>query len=857
MSTSDNFYVDRFRNFVALKFQLYNSLFMSLPFQKIEKTGILLSLFQNYCEEEFAKGSSPVRIIEEFFKQREGFDSIQLQNDLLFRFVQYTERQVVLFDALEDAAFSKVNDMAGKGTLKQLEMQVAQNKSEHALGEKLKSFAVQPVLTAHPTQFYPEEVLGIIRDLSKALQHNDTVLVNTYLQQLGKTPFFKQEKPSPYDEAVRLVWFLENVFYDACANIMVSLKRSFSDIVNVYNPVVRMGFWPGGDRDGNPFVNSDATWKVALALRGGILKCYYLQLRRLRRRLTFKGVEELLVALESKLYENVFIPDRQTSISKEELLDTMYQVRKIVVERHDGLFLHLVDNLIFKIHIFGLYFAVLDIRQDSSIHKKLFTELERLSLVPSGYGEMGEEEKISWLIANAKEVNGISFGEATLDDTMASMRMMKNVQMMNGEVGCNRYIISHATSPLDIMQVYALFLMSGWQRETLTVDIVPLIETIEDLKQAGAIMEALYRNGTYRKHLEQRGNTQVVMLGFSDGSKDGGYLMGNWSIYKAKETLSAVSKQFGISVIFFDGRGGPPARGGGKTHRFYAGQGKNIACREIQLTVQGQTISSNFGTVESAQYNLEQLVHAGIANELFTEKESTLSADDEQLLQEIADNSFIAYSRLKAHPRFMDYLLEISPLRFYSDTNIGSRPTKRGSGKMTMDDLRAIPFVASWSQLKQNVTGFYGVGTALQKAEAAGQLDRLQDLYKSSLFFRALIDNCEMALQKCFLTLTAHLRDSERFGAFWQMIADEYELTVQYILKLTGHQHLMEAYEVERMSVTMREKIILPLLTIQQYAMARIREIESSTLSDVNEGVYGKLVTRCSFGIINAARNSA
>lgn len=849
--------VKEFDNLIALKFQLYNSLFTSLPFQKIEKTGILLSLFQNRCEESYPKGKSPVQIVEDFFGSTEGFGTEQLQNDLLFRFIQYAERQVVLFDALEDAGFNRVNDITGKGTLKQLEMQVSQNQKEEELREKLKSFAVQPVLTAHPTQFYPEEVLGIIRDLSKALGKNNTEQVNIYLQQLGKTPFFKQKKPSPYEEAVRLIWFLENVFYDACANIMVNLKQSFPDIVNVYKPVVRMGFWPGGDRDGNPFVKSDTTWKVALALRSSILKCYYLQLRKLKRRLTFKGIEDLITPLEQRLYENVFIPYRQTSITKQELLDTMYQVRKIIVEQHDGLFLHLVDNLITKIHIFGLYFAVLDVRQDSSIHKKLYRELERMSLIPEGYNGLSDTDKIDWLTTHTCDLNGISFGEATLDDTPGSMRTMKDIQMVNGEVGCNRYIISHATSALDIMQVYALFLMSGWKEEGLTVDIAPLIETIDDLLNAGKIMEDLYRNETYRRHLERRNHTQVVMLGFSDGSKDGGYLMGNWSIFKAKETLTAVSKQYGISVIFFDGRGGPPARGGGKTHRFYASLGNKISSSEIQLTIQGQTISSNFGTVESAQYSLEQLVHAGIANELFSQKEPALSDDEEVLLQNLAEESFVAYSRLKEHPRFMDYLLEVSPLRFYSDTNIGSRPTKRGTGKMTMEDLRAIPFVASWSQLKQNVTGFYGVGTALQKVEQSGQLDRFRQLYHSSLFFRTLIDNCEMSLQKCFLTLTAYLKDDERFGEFWRMISEEYQLSVQYILKLTGHEHLMEDYEVERKSVALRERIILPLLTIQQYAMTKIRELEAAGAEDISESAYGKLVTRCSFGIINAARNSA
>src|SRR6185503_80454 len=183
----------------------------------------------------------------------------------------------------------------------------------------------------------------------------------------------------------------------------------------------------------------------------------------------------------------------------------------------------------------------------------------------------------------------------------------------------------------------------------------------------------------YKQHLKRRNNNQVIMVGFSDGTKDGGYLMANWSIYKAKEELTAISKEYGIDVVFFDGRGGPPARGGGKTHKFYASLGKNISSKEIQLTIQGQTVSSNFGTIDSAQYNLEQLIHAGISNEIFANKETILDEGEERLIQELAEISFESYTQLKDHPDFVDYLVHASPLRFYSDTNIGSRPAKRGA----------------------------------------------------------------------------------------------------------------------------------------------------------------------------------
>ena len=309
--------LQQFNNNVGIKYQLYNSLFSSLPFHRIEKTGILLALLLSNCEEGFKKRLSPAEILDDFFLKHTVYQEEKEKLDLLFRFIQYVERQVVLFDALEDAAFTEVKDMNGAGTLKQLQLEVMQQGKENELAQKLKDFSVRLVLTAHPTQFYPGAVLGIINDLSKALAENNTAQVNMYLQQLGKTPFLQKQKPTPYDEAVSLIWFLENVFYTAAGRIISFLKNEFPDAVHENNPIINMGFWPGGDRDGNPFVTADITLQVANALRGGIIKCYYLEIRRIKRRLTFKGVDIILNGLEKNLYENIFIPGYSTALTKD------------------------------------------------------------------------------------------------------------------------------------------------------------------------------------------------------------------------------------------------------------------------------------------------------------------------------------------------------------------------------------------------------------------------------------------------------------------------------------------------------------------------------------------------------------
>ncbi len=851
MSKPSSAALQEFKNLVALKFQLYNSLFTSLPFHRIEKTGVLLSLFLLECEEGFGKKQSPADIIDNFLEKNTSYEKEEERIDLLFRFVQYSERQVVLFDALEDAAFTHVNDINGHGTIKQLCSQITQMQKEDEFVKKLNDFSVRIVLTAHPTQFYTGEVLGIINDLSSALQKDDTEIVNIYLQQLGRTPFLKKQKPTPYDEAVSLLWFLENVFYDAAGNIMSTLKNNFQEFDRIKHPIIDMGFWPGADRDGNPFVTTDITLKVAETLRLGILRSYHKNVRWLKRRLTFKGTQELITVLEKRLYDNLY-SNTADRITQEEIKDTLKEII-IALHANNDLFIEDVYKLLFKSEIFGLYFASLDIRQESTVHSKFFESLIPQKILPEDYIELDENKKIDALLKLHE--SEVTFDDNELfADTIKSVKAVKTIQERNGKPACHRYVISQCNSALNVIEVYALFLLGGWKKQELSVDIVPLFETIDDLANASAIMKKLYSNKIYKQHLKLRNNTQTIMLGFSDGTKDGGYLMANWSIYKAKEELTSISKNFGVDTIFFDGRGGPPARGGGKTHRFYASMGHDISNKEIQLTVQGQTVSSNFGTISSAQFNIEQLIHAGISNELFSSKENTLSRSEERLLKQLSEDSYDAYLELKNNPAFVDYLATISPLRFYSETNIGSRPTKRGkTSTLALKDLRAIPFVGAFSQVKQNVTGYYGVGTALQKAESYGKWKTIQQLYKDSLFFKTLIDNCEMAMMKCFFPLTQYLADNPHYGKLWNMMYDEYKLTLQYLQKLTGNEELMVDYPVESSSIHMRERIVLPLVTIQQYALMQLRSNNNSQLKEK----YEKLAMRCSFGIINAGRNSA
>ena len=847
--------LERFETEVISKFQLYNSVFSTLPYSHITKTSTLLPFFTEFCSHGFDQNKNPIEIVENFFELYYPNNSERDNTDILFRLIQFIERQVVLFDAIEDAAFTEVNNFSGRGTLRSSKEEATEKTKRAALRDYLNNFKVRPVLTAHPTQFYPGSVLGIITDLSAAIKANNLPSIKLLLAQLGRTPFFKKEKPSPLDEARSLMWYLDNVFYHSISNIHQYIKNNIFDGKDFENPLINLGFWPGGDRDGNPFVTTEITIKTAQELRSNVIRNYYRDVRKLRRRLTFKGVEEIAIEIETKLYDSIFSKKEQPEISLSDLKAKLHEIHQLLVSDYHSMFAKEVDALINKVNNFGYHFASLDIRQDSRVHHEAFLTLlkgaQKQGVVSKevDYLQLDESEKIDFLTTLKGNLLPEKFSDNLVNKTLGSIRAMQRIQSQNGELGCHRYIISNNQTSQNIFEVFAMIRLSNW--ESPSVDVAPLFETISDLSIAPKVMDVVYSDPTYRNHLRTRGDKQTIMLGFSDGTKDGGYLMANWSIFRAKEELTEVSRKHGVKALFFDGRGGPPARGGGNTHQFYASLGDSIESDEIQITVQGQTISSNFGTISSCQYNLEQLLSSGIANRVFNNSSSELSDEDRQTMVELAETSYQAYQDFKSHPKFLPYLEHMSTLKFYAKTNIGSRPSKRGKSKsFDFSDLRAIPFVGSWSQLKQNVPGFYGVGISLEKFEESGRFVQVIALYENNAFFRTLVYNSMMSLTKSFFKLTSYMQKDPEYGPFWDQIHDEYQRTKKYLLKLTGQSELMENEPAGKASIMMREKIVLPLLTIQQFALCKLHQKGS-------DEVLEKIVTRSLFGNINASRNSA
>ncbi len=847
-----------YRELVELKYQLYNSLFLTLPLHAVQQTGLLLPLLHEACVKGLENGESPSAIINNFFKEHRPDLSERERISFLFKIIQYVERQIVLIDALEEAAYKKIHRINDSDSWGRIKQKVENRKLEKQMDELLDNFGIRVVLTAHPTQFYPGRVLAISTDLTDAITNDEVGYARDLLQQLGKTPFYRKQKPSAYDEAIALTWYLGNIFYPAVGELLDRIDEFFPGKIDHNKELITMGFWPGGDRDGNPFVTVDTTLKVARKLRFTLTTCYHSELKAIKRRMSFPGVYELIHELDELFSEELTNASGEKNLDLNYLLGQLNKIEKLLIDEHQGLFVEKIKSFERKVKQFGFFFASIDVRQDSRIIGKAFNEVMRVNpgLFPENIWELTEAEQLDLLLKVKGRIDTTVFEDSLVRDTLDSMKAIRTIQSENGERAAHRYIISNCRGAVDIAKVVALARLCSWGDEPLSIDVVPLFETVDDLKGAGQSMKKLYRHPKYKMHLANRKNRQTVMLGFSDGTKDGGYLMANWGIYRAKEDITMISRECDVEVVFFDGRGGPPARGGGNTHLFYSALGKTIDSHQIQLTIQGQTISSHYGIKEAATHNLGHLLTAGFENNLFNRTASDLSETQRELIDQMSVCGYDKYAALKAHPLFIPFLEERSTLKYYGMANIGSRPSKRGSSdKLEFDDLRAIPFVGAWSQLKQNVPGFYGLGTALKQQEEAGKLDACKELYNSSIFFKALISNSMQSMSKTNFALTRYMEQDEKFGEFWKIIYDEYALTKEMVLKVSGDSELLQDNARSRNSIRLRENVVLPLLAIQQYALIEIQKLQNNP-EDEHLALYERMVMRSLFGNINASRNS-
>jgi len=856
--------------FVLTRFRLYSGLFLDLPFERLHRSAQLLPVFAEHCQRRLQLGEDPKSIVTSFFAETKAVSDVD-QHDVEFLFLQLIERQIVLFDALEDASFSQTHDLDGPGSVTHLTDSAASDDRLVELRQLLQRTATRIVLTAHPTQFYPATVQGIIEELRNALVSDDTALVSRLLLQLGKTRFTNRHRPTPVEEAERVLDVVADVFYEVLPSIVHRTLLSAygrSQLVGQLPtlPNLQIGFWPGGDRDGNPFVTSVTTREVARLLKRRVLSRYVESARTLTRRLTFDGAHERAQVVLQRIRATQLVSEGKTAAAGDpESINGYYRIaaefqrdlldlRAIVVSVHDGLFVEDVDDLLLSLHVFGFHFAAIDIRQNSPIFTDTLNELLALGVIDTPLDLVG--------LAGSSA----SIGDVTLDqlspiarDTVLTFRLIPEVHRSNGPLSIHRVIISHTNDARSVLSVLALARLARTEEGPVAFDIVPLFESIDDLEHSADIMQELFDCAPYRNHLAQRGNCQTIMVGFSDGTKDGGYLSANLAIRQAKRNLSRLGRERGIEIVFFDGRGGPPARGGGNTHRFYRSRDNGIDQWQQQLTIQGQTVSSNFGSHDLAQHHIEQLFTANLENLLWPSASQDPPLGYQALLDELSDLSLRTYRELRDDPCLLEFLSESSPLPLFSHLTIGSRPASRKqSGQLELEQLRAIPYVATWSILKMQVPGYYGLGSALGALIAQGREAELQQLFRESRFFRTLLDNAAMSLLKSRFDLHAHLQSHSRFSALYRRMRDEAERCQASILRVSRQQQLLANDPINRLSIEAREQIVLPLLVIVQHAYRAYLEHERAGTEETPEALrLRKLSLKGIAAVINATRNAA
>ncbi len=685
------------------------------------------------------------------------------------------------------------------------------------------------------------------------------------------------------------------VLYDRLERV---LKHTFPSLRPPRCNFFRFGSWVGSDRDGNPSVTPDMTWQTACYQRRLVLDKYLTSIDQLSRLLSLSQYlsdvsPDLLDSLSQdraempEVYDSHSIKFRQEPyrlklayIRKrlENTRDRSHQIRNAGWKAFDAsldgeafsrsgsyyatardflaelqliqrslqetkLHCKALQATIVQVEVYGFHLAHLDIRQESSRHSEAIAEIANyLQVLPKPYDELSEAERVGWLSAELQTrrpliPSTLAFSAKT-NETVETLRMVHRLQHEFTTDICHSYIISMCRSVSDILEVLLLAKEAGLYDPVTgngTLDIVPLFETVEDLKSAPHILHDLFELPFYREYLTHRDRLQEVMLGYSDSNKDSGFLSSNWEIYKAQQALQSVSDRHGIELRIFHGRGGSVGRGGGPTYEAILAQpGRSLKGR-IKITEQGEVLASKYSLPEIALYNLETVATGVIQSALLPSTLDTLDCWLE-ITEELATRSRQVYRQLiYEEPGLVEFFHQVTPIQEIGQLQISSRPARRG-GKKDLASLRAIPWVFAWTQSRFLLPAWYGVGSALEEfiASHPDHLSLLQFFYARWPFFKTAISKVEMTLSKTDLQIAHHyVRELTQEGYeataanLFAQIAEEYRRTCHVVLQITQHEHLLDGDPDLQRSVQLRNGSIVPLGFIQASLIKRLRQHRS------------------------------
>ncbi|MFN4067616.1 MAG: phosphoenolpyruvate carboxylase [Thermosynechococcus sp.] len=518
--------------------------------------------------------------------------------------------------------------------------------------------------------------------------------------------------------------------------------------------------------------------------------------------------------------------------------------------KETGLACRELDDLICQVEVFGFNLAALDIRQESTCHAEALNEITAyLGILTCPYTELSETERTRWLVSELSTRRPLIPGELPFSDRtneiIETFRMVRQLQQEFGTDLCNTYIISMSHEVSDLLEVLLFAKEAGLFDPVTgasTLQAIPLFETVEDLKQAPTVLTEFFSLPFCRNYLASHSTPflQEVMLGYSDSNKDSGFLSSNWEIYKAQQQLQKIAERFGFQLRIFHGRGGSVGRGGGPAYEAILAQPEQTIKGRIKITEQGEVLASKYSLPELALFNLETVATAVIQASLLRSSIDEIEPWHD-IMEELAARSRRCYRHLiYEQPEFLDFFNEVTPIQEISQLQISSRPTRRG-GKKTFESLRAIPWVFSWTQTRFLLPAWYGVGTALKEfleEKPAEHLSLLRYFYYKWPFFRMVISKVEMTLAKVDLEIARYYvqelsqpQNREAFFRLYDQIAQEYRLTTELVLTITGHQRLLDGDPALQRSVQLRNRTIVPLGFLQVSLLKRLRQHNGQSAS--------------------------
>ena len=750
------------------------------------------------------------------------------------------------------------------------------------LEEWIERFHIRPVFTAHPTEDACRSVLSKLKSISNLLDEPSSSRREEELAEeidlLWQTDELRLERPEPLDEATNALYYLDDLFRFTVGGVLQDLARELRSIGIELPPTarpLRYGTWIGGDRDGNPHVTAKVTEDVILLQMGHAIRVTIEALDELRQALS---VSQRLVGVSQEVLDSVAldlerIPEiearfrrinveepyrlKATAIrhrllltqrrhanksahesgrdyaSTEELLDDLMMIHRSLIANRGELIAHgALERAIRTISAFGLTHAILDVREHSSLLRQF---MERSGIEVGG---MRTAQELDDLLAQK-----LSFDRSQLDDranqTLATFEAIgRSLETYEPEL-IESYIISMTEDERDVIRAALIASTAGLidlDRDHAAIGFVPLLETVAELRSAGAILDRLLSLSNYRKLVRLRGNLQEVMLGYSDSNKDAGITTSQWEIHQAQRQLRDVARRHGIQLRIFHGRGGSVGRGGGPTYDALIALPWGSVDGEIKLTEQGEVISDKYSYPALARENVELLIagalEATVMNRKARQSESELTSWNEAMGR-VSDAAFTKYRELFDHPDLPDYFYQSTPVDHLGRLFLGSRPARRTSER-SIASLRAIPWVFGWTQSRQIVPGWFGVGSGLEAARLAGLSDRLREMHDQWHFFSSFISNVEMTIAKTDLKIAKLYVDrlvEPRLHHFFTTIEDEYERTKREILHLLGTTDLLERQATLAKTLKIRDSYLAPIHLLQIDLLSEIRTNQSEAIS--------------------------